>query len=271
MRLPHVDLVRWFADIVTERTVSHSYVLVSPDTIALERTARAVLQTVDGVHRTQYADALVVDTTDPSLGIDEVRVLREHLSAFPAVAPYRTALVLGAERLTTEAQNALLKITEEPPSSAVILLAVADEETLLPTLRSRVQRILLAPLTTEEVATWLIEQGQPDAEAARIAALSHGSLSQAQELLLPSPARVYAQKLIAAPVSQIAALTKAAAGDELSLPDLLRALSAELAYTASTARTRELWHRVQRLRFQPSVRSLSLRLQINALFTDLPL
>ena len=265
------EVVGWFSALSEERRLAHGYLLVSRDAIALSSAAREILRAVDGAHRAQLADARVVEPDGTSIGIDAVRDLREHLAAFPGVAPYRTALVLRAELLTTEAQNALLKVAEEPAPRSVLFLAATDEERLLPTLRSRLQRTAVPRLSDAGVAAWLREEHGVDEEAAAtFAARAGGSLARAGEIAMPSAARAVAESLMRATGSQHAAIAKAAAADEVPLQEVLRALSVLLSYTVHTPRTRELWHRVQRLTRAAQSSPLSLRIQVAALFSDLP-
>ena len=84
-------------------------------------------------------DTIVLSTTGPSLGIDEVRRLRRSLSLRPLHKTHKTAVILEAEKLTIEGQNALLKILEEPPADAAIILVARDQDLLLPTVISRCQ------------------------------------------------------------------------------------------------------------------------------------
>lgn len=259
-------LVDRFAADASADSLAHSHLVVSRDIVSLEATARMVLQAIDGANRLSLADALVVEPEGTSIGIDAARAVREHLAVFPGTAPYRTALVLRAELLTPEAQNALLKVAEEPAERSVLLLAAADEARLLPTLRSRLQRHALPPLAEEQVAAWLAGQGSDTEAAAR----SGGSLSLAAELAEGGPAQEAARALLNAKGAQVAAIAKEAATAEIPLRDLLRALSTELAYTDRTPRDRELWHRVQRLTAASETSPLSLRIQVAALFADLP-
>ncbi len=77
---------------------------------------------------------------DPRPG---VRELIDELSFMPMEGGARVAIVEGAHRMNEDAQNALLKTLEEPPAGVVIVLCADDEERLLPTIRSRCQRIRL--------------------------------------------------------------------------------------------------------------------------------
>jgi DNA polymerase III gamma/tau subunit len=78
-----------------------------------------------------------------SIGIDQVRELEHSLSLKPHSFPPKIGLVTQAEKLTIEAQNALLKVLEEPTGDSVLILAAPRKENLLPTVVSRCQLIAL--------------------------------------------------------------------------------------------------------------------------------
>jgi len=83
-----------------------------------------------------------------SIGINEVRNLQNIASRKPFQEEKITVIIKEAQFLTIEAQNALLKILEEPPSKTLIALTTPDPSWLLPTIVSRCQIIQL-PLKTE--------------------------------------------------------------------------------------------------------------------------
>ena len=74
---------------------------------------------------------------DKSIGIKEVRMLKKKISRKPFHHKYKIIFIQKAQSLTIEAQNALLKTLEEPPSHTIILLSVPSETSLLPTIQSR--------------------------------------------------------------------------------------------------------------------------------------
>lgn len=76
-----------------------------------------------------------------SLGIAEARNIKTFLSEKPLEKKIKAVLVEDAQFLTDEAQNSLLKILEEPPIYAIIILLADKEGSLLPTVVSRCQRI----------------------------------------------------------------------------------------------------------------------------------
>lgn len=81
--------------------------------------------------------------SEKSLGIDDIRRLQRQLSLKPHSSAYSIAVLPGAEKLTFTAQNAMLKLLEEPPENTIIILCSLTAEALLPTVVSRCQMIRL--------------------------------------------------------------------------------------------------------------------------------
>ncbi len=99
----------------------------------------------------------------------------------PAEGGWRVVVVDGAEDLNGNAANALLKILEEPPARAILLLVSAAPGRLLPTIRSRCRTLGMGGLDDAEMRA-LLDRYAPDlspGEAARFAALAEGSIGTA--------------------------------------------------------------------------------------------
>jgi DNA polymerase III delta' subunit len=110
---------------------------------------------------------------DPEPGT--VRHLIGELALLPVEGGARVVIVEKAHRLNEDAQNALLKMLEEPPDGVTIVLCVDDEECLLPTVRSRCVRLRLSPVAGREIERWLVETEDVEApRAARLARLADG-------------------------------------------------------------------------------------------------
>jgi DNA polymerase III, delta subunit len=111
--------------------------------------------------------------TNPDPGT--ARHLIGELALLPAEGGARVAIVEQADRLNEEAQNALLKLLEEPPAGVTIVLCADDDECLLPTVRSRCARVRLSAVGSREIEDWLGELGVADApHAARLARIAAG-------------------------------------------------------------------------------------------------
>ncbi len=120
--------------------------------------------------------------TASMLSIEQIRRVCASLSLRPARGSGKVGIVDQAERLTAEAQNALLKTLEEPRGRATLVLVTSNLDALLPTIRSRCQRLLFAPLSDTMVASLLEREGVAADVARRAAALADGSLDRAREL-----------------------------------------------------------------------------------------
>ena len=120
--------------------------------------------------------------TASMLSIEQIRRVCASLSLRPARGSAKVGIVDQAERLTAEAQNALLKTLEEPRGRATLVLVTSNLDALLPTIRSRCQRLLFAPLPDQMVASLLEREGVAPDTARRAAALADGSLDRAREL-----------------------------------------------------------------------------------------
>ena len=95
-----------------------------------------------------------------SFHIDVVRELRESAYVLPNEAPRRVMILAGAQGMTEQAQNALLKVLEEPPSHALFLLTCENRSSLLPHRPVPVQCLTLGPVAEEE-ALPLLRSGCP--------------------------------------------------------------------------------------------------------------
>ena len=112
-----------------------------------------------------------------------VRDLVRDLALLPVEAGARVAVITSADRMTEDAQSAFLKTLEEPPAGTVLILTAADEERLLPTIRSRCVRIRLGPVSRQDVEGILVDAGLVDAPAAaRLARLAGGRPGEAVAL-----------------------------------------------------------------------------------------
>ena len=119
-----------------------------------------------------------------SIGIDLVRRVTEILSKQPFGGRRTVVAFFEAHLATVEAQNALLKLLEEPPPSAAIMLVTEFPDRLLPTILSRCYEIRFDPLPSEAIAGFLTEFYSVEREEARrLAALAQGNLRRGIHLL----------------------------------------------------------------------------------------
>lgn len=135
------------------------------------------------IARGVHADVLLVEPGDTgSIKVDQVRDAIERSAYRPFEGRRRVVIVDDADALMPEAQNALLKTLEEPPPASTFILVTSRPDVLLPTVRSRCQRLRFGRLAPADVAHVLVrDHGFAEADAHAAAALSDGSIGAALE------------------------------------------------------------------------------------------
>lgn len=112
-----------------------------------------------------------------SIGVDEARGVGAFLALTPAESDWRVVIIDGADDMNVNAANAILKLLEEPPSRALLLLVSHNPGALLPTIRSRCRMLRLPPLSPEaflQAAQPLLPEAPPG-DLAALAVLSDHS------------------------------------------------------------------------------------------------
>ena len=130
------------------------------------------------------ADTLRGDRKRNDINVDAARLIPGFMNKTAAEGGWRVVVVDGVETMNLQAQNAILKVLEEPPARAILLLVSSAPARLLPTIRSRCRRLDLFPLGDAEMQA-LLARLLPDAPAvdrAKLAAMAEGSPGRAMQL-----------------------------------------------------------------------------------------
>jgi len=123
------------------------------------------------------------DTPSRDIRVSQIRKLIERLALKALTARQKGAVIVNAERMNPQAQNALLKTLEEPPRATTLILVSAAPDALLPTIRSRCLRVPFVPMSLEQVASEVaMDRKLPMNEAMLCARLAQGSRARAREL-----------------------------------------------------------------------------------------
>lgn len=171
--------------------------------------------------------------------IEKAREMNQFLRLQPLRGGRKVAVVDDAQLMNLAAQNALLKGLEEPPKDSVVILVANNADALLPTIRSRCQRLLFAPLSESELLGVLERRGglsHADAEA--LAASADGSPGRALRLR-NTITNVVVPRLADLPTARYGALVQIAAAlaeseekASVGLEALLRSCHDEAAHQA---------------------------------------
>ena len=133
-----------------------------------------------------HPDVIYVTHEKPgSIGVDDIREkLVDDIQIKPYSSPYKIYIVDEAEKMTVQAQNALLKTIEEPPGYGVIMLLTSNSDAFLPTVLSRCVTLSFRPLPDEVIRGYLTERlhiGKQQADVCT--AFARGNLGKAISLV----------------------------------------------------------------------------------------
>lgn len=126
-----------------------------------------------------------------AITVEEVRTLKSFFTLSAADGGWRIAIVDAADEMNTSAENALLKVLEEPPAKTVILLISHQPAKLLPTIRSRCRELRCNPLSPDALAKVMDQAGFPDGNNQALNALSGGSAGESIDMLANDGLEIY--------------------------------------------------------------------------------
>lgn len=127
-----------------------------------------------------WLDQMDAANQQAQMGVGESDLLMKRLGMKSSQGGYKVAVVWLAERMNQECANKLLKLLEEPPAQTLFIMVCQEPELLLETIKSRTQRIDLAPITVADMQQALIQKRNimPE-DARRVARLANGSWTNA--------------------------------------------------------------------------------------------
>lgn len=176
---------------VSSGLISHAYLLTGPRGVGKTSIARILAHEINNLPYTgenNNLDIIEIDAASNN-GVDDVRDLREKVHIAPTMASKKVYIIDEVHMLSKPAFNALLKTLEEPPSHIVFILATTDSDKLPATILSRVQRLNLRNIRSDDMIDHLkfIAQEESikidDAAIREIAVLSEGSFRDAISLI----------------------------------------------------------------------------------------
>lgn len=194
----HGDIIEYIQNAVKMDKVSHAYILNGPKGSGKKMLANLFAKTLqcecgeaepcgkckscrqaDGENQ---PDIIRVRHEKPNtISVDDIREqINNDILIKPYSSKYKVYIIPNADKLTVQAQNALLKTIEEPPAYAVIFLLTENAEVLLPTIRSRCVMLKLRNIKDKLIKKYLMEELQiPDYKADICTAFAQGSMGRA--------------------------------------------------------------------------------------------
>lgn len=136
-----------------------------------------------------HPDIHITGTGEKCAGVDDIRELIRLASVMPNDGDMQVFIIANAGKMRAGAQNALLKLFEEPPPTVTVFLLTETRNSLLPTLLSRGQRIHLDGMSPKEALAELAARcGGSGGEAERALEAANRSVGEAERLLSPESA-----------------------------------------------------------------------------------
>lgn len=181
------------------KSLSHAYLLTCQDSFALGDYLKTIAKTImcgekDGfcndcrtcrlIEKGVFTDVTIYPKTDGGkilvADVDEM-VAQTHIKPFEG--DKRVFIFVGAENMTAQAQNKLLKTLEEPPRGVYVLLGATNENAILPTIKSRVKKINVPDYSESDIFDYL-KRCFPDKDSGvleRAASLADGKPGVAKQ------------------------------------------------------------------------------------------
>ena len=127
-----------------------------------------------------HPDLQIIRPEGSQLKIDQIREMQQQISYQPLEGPRKIYIIANTEKMNVYTANSLLKTLEEPPAASTIILLTENLNSILPTIRSRSQILTFYPMSTEKLATTLVESLSINQEdATNVALLSRGFVGRA--------------------------------------------------------------------------------------------
>lgn len=177
---------------IEQNRLSHAYLICSNDAKRLNAFCDMALcysvygkitdELVDKIERGGIADIIRLPHDESVLTAD-IKEITDTVYFTPTEFSKKFYVINRAETMNETAQNKLLKILEEPPASVHIFLLADSDKNFLPTVLSRVKKIQLESLSSEEIVELLLANGADEQSAYLAGALAGGSLSKAEEVI----------------------------------------------------------------------------------------
>jgi len=180
------------------RRVPNSLLFAGPEGVGKKATARALAQALNcrreksdacdecdscrTIGSGNHPDVIKLSADRNVIKIEQMRFLKQMAYLKPLSGTKRIFIVEEAEKMNPEAANSLLKVLEEPPLHAHIILVTSNPLLLPPTIRSRCQALSFSSVTREEIERVLLEKGYSQEQAKGLSAQVGGNLESALSL-----------------------------------------------------------------------------------------
>lgn len=182
---------------IKKETISHSYMFIGTEGIGKKLIAKEFSKSLLCLKTQEcnntcksckefesgnHPDFKIIKPDGNSIKIEQIRELQKKLVEKPIISERKIYIINDADKMTTEAQNCLLKTLEEPPEFAIIILIGANESAFLSTIKSRCTIIHFLPIEDEALERYLKEEKNITIESNIMLKTCQGSVKKAIDL-----------------------------------------------------------------------------------------
>ena len=177
--------------------ISHSYMFIGIDGIGKKLIAKEFAKAILCLSEKKYCnnckscmefdsdnnpDFLYIEPDGNSIKIDQIRELQKKIQEKPIISKNKVYIINNADKMTTEAQNSLLKTLEEPPEFVTIILIGSNENMFLTTIKSRCMILHFNKIDDNQMKKYLKENQELNEVTQNMLELFQGSIGKAIEL-----------------------------------------------------------------------------------------
>ncbi len=168
----HEKILDFFAKVVEHGRLSHAYCFIGPESVGKRTVAEKLAGDLLGTNKEKlfsHPDFVLVEQefsekkekTNKDINIEQIRNLRQTLARHAYLGGYKVAIIDKAEKLNSEAANALLKTLEEPADKTILFIITRDQGFLPATIVSRCQMVFFEPVPQEKISkSWSVSEEQ---------------------------------------------------------------------------------------------------------------
>ena len=169
----HSSLIENFKNRCSNGNLSHAQLISGEDGIGKSILAEILGKLIlNGDLNREYVDIINYKPSKASFGVDDVREIIDEVNKKPFEGDKKVIIIHQGNKLTIQAQNALLKTIEEPPTEVYIIILCESLELILDTIKSRCEIYKLTPLTKDELYKYIAIKGYDYSEEEKASAIA---------------------------------------------------------------------------------------------------
>lgn len=176
----HKNQIEQINQLINNKKLSHAYIFEGQDGIGKFLVAKKIAANILKVKdlENEAADINIIEPEDGLIKISKIRQLGEEIILKPTVSEKKVFIIRDGEMMNEAAQNALLKVLEEPPEYAVIIITTSSKERLIRTIKSRCTSFKFLPLSNDEIKSFYKDEEIDE----NIIYFSRGSIGKVEHL-----------------------------------------------------------------------------------------